>query len=163
MTEAIQTRAAAARGGDQYLDRRRLAERFEVPDAFLVCERRNFVRLWRISGGPCHIINVGVSGVCFANLGPRLSPGDLVRLNLHFPRKTGIRVKAQIVRIDALPTVIGQQCGATFTDLDASGWRALCDLYSTHSNTAAIVSRTRLKEEKSIPNISRLIKALSAR
>lgn len=129
-------RALAARSGDEALNKQRLHERFKVPNARVVCQRKGLIGLWKPGGPPCIVRDMGIGGVSFFTACRNLKPGHRVRLSIEVPDRRAVQLKGNIVHV-APHESHAHICGVAFTDYGASAWATLCDLYDMHGGAAA--------------------------
>jgi len=134
----ISARAAAARAGNAVAGKRRLTERFEVPEAFLVVERRTALVFWRPIGKPCPLADMSIRGVRFEDANRRLRAGDHVRVTLLLPSHLPIRLKGRVAHDGESPDA--GTCGIGFTDYGSTAWALLCDIHKQYARSRTLVS-----------------------
>ena len=133
---AYARRIAASKSGNEHFNKRRLQQRFKIPDAHIVCERRNMIGLWKAVGPPCIVKDLGIGGASFLTHGANVKPGCRNRLALQVPRRPTLHLRGRVTHF-APQGPHSHVCGVTFTDYAASAWAVLCDLYNEHAGNLA--------------------------
>jgi hypothetical protein len=113
--------------------KRRLAERFSVRGAQVVCHRRTIIGTWKASETPFQVYNLGMGGVNFWNLGMILKPGTKIKLTLLMPKLQPIDVVGIVIWNKDGPhagasddvQAYGRITGVKFVDYDAGAWAVL--------------------------------------
>jgi len=159
-------RAAAARGGESFVGKKRLTDRFDVPGAFVVCRRRTKLGFWKQIGTPSPVCDMGVGGLSFLMPDERVKPGAKVRLTLHLPGRLPIKVKGEVHRVEHASGEGRRVCGVGFTDYGTHAWAILCGLHAEYGSSVGALpcrSGSGIKEPQ-IPSLDRVLNgAVAAR
>lgn len=138
-------RAEAARGGEGFVQQRRLVERFHVPGATITYTEPVCLGLWRRAHGPCAVWDLSVRGVSFETFGPELPAGTRVRLRVQLPNRLPFSVRAQVIwnKPPAAPTesaarLLPRLMAVEFVDYGLNAWATLCDAHMSHSSSAQL-------------------------
>ena len=130
------TEESAPANGNGSLWRARLTERFTIPGAVAICACRSVLGIWRASGIPFQVRDIGLGGLSLRHIGVELKPGTRLRLNILLPKCAPITVKGTVVwnKHDAtsgssVGTQFNRICGVKFVDYDARAWSVLCGLH----------------------------------
>ena len=147
--------AAAGSGGRPFV-KRRLAERFQVPNTFVVCERKAAFWRWRRVGPPCVVEDLGLGGLSLLAETLDVSPGEMLRLTVHLPDKMPIRIMGQVAHTRRVAKNAAALYGITFADYDAAAWAMLCDMYKRHRNKPVGEGENAAKKTRQRSDLSRL-------
>ena len=96
------------------------------------CYRRSWLFFWKRMGPLCKIHDMCLCGVSLRNMGQKLTPKSMVRLNILLAPEMWVRVKARVVWIKDDETRQGQFCGLQFTDFSGKAWFSLCLVYEKY-------------------------------
>jgi len=127
-------RSAAVRRGAPLAGTGRLTQRYKVAGASVLCERRNVIGMWKPTGPAWPIRDMGLAGLCFQSVGNGLKPGTRLRLTLHLPQHTSIRLKGKLTWVREADVKGRHQHGVAFTDYDIEAWAVLRDVHAEYAS-----------------------------
>jgi len=130
------TEESAQANGNGSLWRARLTERFTIPGALAICARKSLFGMWKPSGIPFQVRDIGLGGLSLRHIGVALEPGTRLRLNILLPKCAPITVQGTVVwnrddatSVSSAGTQFNRICGVKFVDYDARAWSVLCGLH----------------------------------
>ena len=111
---------------------RRINERFRVREAQVALQKKALLGFWKDSGVPSTIWDIGLGGLSFIAVNPKVKAGDKLRCAIYLPDKMPFYLTGELVHTKEHEGR-SHLCGIAFTDYGIKAWSTLTELYNLHS------------------------------